>query len=240
MGSINLSHSLSLALIHWDAILQNIDKIATILVLSIIALLLNASALEVTVKKDVDLNRELMASGWANLAGGLGGSSVGYQALGLSALAHRLGAKSRLVNLISALLCGVALFFGASLISYFPKPILGGTLLYLGLAFLVEWLINSRKVLPLWDYLLVWVILIIIAAVGFLEGVVAGIFIAAILFVISYSRIDAINAILDGSMYHSKVDRPKPDRDLLHGRRRGDPDPSSAGIYFLRHHPKHS
>jgi SulP family sulfate permease len=216
----------SLGLIHWDAILQNIDKIATILVLSIIALLLNASALEVTVKKDVDLNHELLAAGWANLAGGLGGSSVGYQALGLSALAQRLGARSRLVNLISALLCGVALFFGASLISYFPKPILGGTILYLGLAFLVEWLIDARKVLPLSDYLLVWVILVIIAAIGFLEGVVAGIFIAAILFVISYSRIDAIRAILDGSMYHSKVDRPEAHRDLLHER--------GAEIYILR------
>ncbi len=71
---------------------------------------------------------------------------------------------------------------------------------------------------PLWDYLLVWVILIISAAVGFLQGVAAGIFIAAILFVISYSRVDAINAILDGSMYHSKVDRPEPHRDLLHAR----------------------
>ena len=208
----------SLNLIHWNAIFQNIDKIATILVLSIIALLLNASALEVTVKKDVDLNRELLAAGWANIAGGLGGSSVGYQALGLSALAQRLGARSRLVNLISALLCGVTLFFGASLISYFPKPILGGTLLYLGLAFLVEWLVDARRVLPIWDYLLVWVILIISAVIGFLQGVAAGIFIAAILFVISYSRVDAINAILDGSMYHSKVDRPEPHRDLLHAR----------------------
>jgi sulfate permease, SulP family len=208
----------SLNLIHWNAIFQNMDKIATILALSIIALLLNASALEVTVKKDVDLNRELLAAGWANLAGGLGGSSVGYQALGLSALAQRLGARSRLVNLVSALLCGVALFFGASLISYFPKPILGGMLLYLGLAFLVEWLVDARKVLPVWDYLLVWVILIICATVGFLQGVAAGIFIAAILFVISYSRVDAINAVLDGSMYHSKVDRPEPHRDLLHER----------------------
>jgi SulP family sulfate permease len=208
----------SLNLIHWNAIFQNMDKIATILALSIIALLLNASALEVTVKKDVDLNREMLAAGWANLAGGLGGSSVGYQALGLSALAQRLGARSRLVNLISALLCGVALFFGASLISYFPKPILGGMLLYLGLAFLVEWLVDARKVLPVWDYLLVWVILIICATVGFLQGVAAGIFIAAILFVISYSRVDAINAVLDGSMYHSKVDRPEPHRDLLHER----------------------
>jgi sulfate permease, SulP family len=216
-----LYHPLSLSdlgLIQWATILHNIDKIATILVLSIIGLLLNASALEVTVKKDIDLDRELQAAGWANLAGGLGGSSVGYQALGFSALAHRLGAKSRLVNLISGLLCGVALFFGASLISFFPKPILGGMLLYLGLSFLVEWLIDARKVLPLSDYLLVWVILVIITAIGFLQGVVAGIFIAAILFVISYSRIDAIKAILDGSMFHSKVDRPQYHRDLLHQR----------------------
>jgi SulP family sulfate permease len=224
-----LYHPISLSalgLIDWGAILHNIDKIATILALSIIALLLNASALEVTVKKDVDLNRELQAAGWANLAGGLGGSSVGYQALGLSALSHRLGAKSRLVNLISGLLSGVALFFGASLISYFPKPILGGVILFLGLSFLVEWLIDARKKLPVLDYLLVWVILAIITAVGFLEGVAAGVFIAAILFVISYSRINAIKAILDGSIYHSKVDRPKAHRDLLHER--------GTEIYILR------
>jgi SulP family sulfate permease len=205
-------------LIDWGVILQNIDKIATILVLSIISLLLNASALEVTVKQDIDLNRELQAAGWANLVGGLGGSSVGYQALGMSALAHRLGAKSRLVNLISASICGLALFFGASVISYFPKPVLGGMIFFLGLSFLVEWLIDSYKALPLLDYLLVWAILGIIATVGFLEGVAAGVFIAAILFVISYSRINAIKNMLNGSIYHSNVDRPKVHRDLLHER----------------------
>ena len=204
--------------IDWGVILQNIDKIATILVLSIISLLLNASALEVTVKQDIDLNRELQAAGWANLVGGLGGSSVGYQALGMSALAHRLGAKSRLVNLISASICGLALFFGASVISYFPKPVLGGMIFFLGLSFLVEWLIDSYKALPLLDYLLVWAILGIIATVGFLEGVAAGVFIAAILFVISYSRINAIKNMLNGSIYRSNVDRPKAHRDLLHER----------------------
>ena len=182
----------SLALVNWGVIFQNLDKIATILVLSIISLLLNASALEVVVKQDIDLNRELKTAGWANLVGGLGGSPVGYQTLGMSSLAHRLGAKSRLVNLISALLCGAALFFGASLISYFPKPVLGGMLLFLGLSFLSDWLVDSYRSLPLLDYLLVWVILIVIATVGFLEGIALGVFIAAILFVISYSRIDAI------------------------------------------------
>jgi SulP family sulfate permease len=49
-----------------------------------------------------------------------------------------------------------------------------------------------------------------------LQGIIAGIFIAAILFVISYSRINAIKTILDGSIYHSKVDRPRLHRDVLY------------------------
>jgi SulP family sulfate permease len=204
-----------LGLVNWSAILLNFDKIFTIVVLSVIALLLNASALEVTVKQDINLNRELQAAGWANILGGLGGSTVGYQTLGMSSLAHRLGAKSRIANIISALICGAALFFGAAVISYFPKPVLGGMLLYLGLSFLMDWLIDSRRALPTLDYILVWVILFIIASVGFLEGIIAGTFIAAILFVVTYSRVDVIKNALNGSIYHSKVDRPKLHRDIL-------------------------
>ena len=84
-----------LAQVDWRAVLGQADKMATILVLSVIALLLNTSALEVTARQDIDLNRELMTAGFANLAGGLGGSPVGYQTLGMSALAYRLGARSR-------------------------------------------------------------------------------------------------------------------------------------------------
>jgi sulfate permease, SulP family len=215
-----------LYLVDWQAILANADKIATILVLCMVSLLLNASALEVTVGQDIDLNRELLTAGYANLLGGLGGSPVGYQALGLSALAYRLGAKSRLVNLISGLLCGAALLFGASLISYFPKPVLGGMLFFLGLSFLVEWLVDSYKKLPLIDYLLVWIILIIIATLGFLPGIIAGIFIAAMIFVFNYSRINAIKNVLNGEIYHSNVDRPKVHRNILNKK--------GAQIYILR------
>jgi SulP family sulfate permease len=144
----------------------------------------------------------------------------------MSALAQRLGAKSRLVNLVSALFCGAALFFGASLISYIPKVVLGGMLLYLGLSFLSEWLIDARRFLPATDYLLVWLILGIIVAFGFLQGIAAGVLVAAVLFVISYSRVNVIKNILDGQSFQSNVDRPKAHRDLLmkHG----------AEIFILR------
>lgn len=201
--------------VDWQAILGQADKIATVLVLSVIALLLNTSALEVTFRQDIDLNHELRTAGFANLLAGLGGSTVGYQTLGMSTLAHRLGARSRIVNLISALLCGAALLFGASLFSYFPKVVLGGMLLYLGLSFMSEWLIDARRFLPVVDYLLVWLILAIIIAFGFLQGIVAGVFIAAILFVISYSRVHVIRNVLSGQVFHSNVDRPKVHRELL-------------------------
>ena len=99
-------------------------------------------------------------------------------------------------------------------------------LVYLGLSFLVEWLIDSRRSLPLLDYLLIWVILVIILAVGFLQAIAVGVLVAAILFVISYSRVSIIRNTLNGQNFHSNVDRPKAHRDLLNER--------GAEIHILR------
>lgn len=215
-GSLYQPLSLAaLAGIDWRAILLQSSQVASVLILCAVALLLNASGLEVTFKQDVDLNRELLTAGYLNIAAGLGGSPVGYQTLSMSALAHRLGARTRLVNLVVSLICGAVLLFGGSLVSYFPRFLLGGMTVYLGLTFLVEWLIDARRFLPPIDYLLVWVILGIIAAVGFLQGVGAGILIAAALFVISYTRVNIIRNELDGRAIHSNVDRPRAQREML-------------------------
>lgn len=201
--------------VDWRAILGQADKIATILVLCLIGILLNASTVEVTIRKDVDLNRELLTAGFANLVGGMAGSPIGYPTVGLTSLAYRLGATSRMVSIMSGLICGVALFFGASLFSFIPKIVLGGMLVYLGLSFMVEWLIDARRGLPLLDYLLIWVILLVILAVGFLQAILVGVLVAAILFVISYSRVSIVRNSLNGQIFRSNVDRPKAHRDLL-------------------------
>lgn len=215
-GSLYQPLSLSAyALIDWHAILMQSSQIASVLVLSTIALLLNASGLEVTYKQDVDLNRELITAGLLNLAAAAGGSPVGYQTLSMSALSHRLGARTRLVNIVFSLLCGVVLLFGASLVSYFPNFMLGGMTVYLGLVFLVDWLVDARRSLPALDYLLVWAIVLVIAAVGFLQGVGVGILIAAILFVVTYSRVNVVKNALNGRVFHSHADRPEAHRELL-------------------------
>ena len=208
----------SLTLVDWSAIISQLDKIGAVIVLSLISLLLNVSALEVAVKEDIDMNRELQSAGLANVVAGMFGSPVGYQALSLTVLAHRLNAKTRLAGVFAALVCGGTLLFGASLLSYFPKPLLGGILLFMGLSFLVEWVFDARVRLPRIDYLLVLMILVAIASIGFLEGIAIGVLAAVVMFVVSYSRVNAVKNSLSGETYRSKVERPLMHRQTLQKR----------------------
>ena len=203
------------SLIQWDAIFSNAETYATLFGLSVISLLLNASGLEVIYKKDIDLNRELISAGGANLLGGLFGFPVGYQTLGFSALPNRFGAKSRLVGVSTGLFCLAALVVGASVISYFPRFVMGGMLFFLGLSFLAEWLIDSFKLLPRMDYALIWVMLVIIDRIGFLAAIGAGVVISSLLFVISYGRVSVIKNVFYGGTLHSRVERSQRHRNYL-------------------------
>jgi sulfate permease, SulP family len=205
----------NLAMVQWGAVFGHFDTFVTLFGLSIISLLLNASGLEVIYKKDIDLDRELISAGGATLIGGFFGCIVGYQTLGLSALVKRFDVKSRLVGVFTGILCGLALFFGASVLSFFPKPVLGGMLFMLGLSFMAEWLVDSYKLLPRMDYLLLWVMLIIIGTIGFLQAIGAGIVIAALLFVISYGSVSGIKNVLSGDSFHSQVGRSKKHKKAL-------------------------
>jgi len=197
----------SLALVNWSAILSQSGEIFSVVIISIISLLLNASGLELIARREVDLNQELRAAGMANILSGLGSSSVGYMSLSLSAFGFRLGSRSRISSYLSSAICGLVLITGAGIAAYFPKPLLGGLLFYLGLTFLVEWLYSAWFKLPKTEYFLVVAILLTIAMFGFLQGTILGVLIAVVLFVVNYSRIEVVKHSLTGQNYRSNVDR---------------------------------
>ncbi len=206
------------AQVDWDALAAEADKFIAIPIVSLIAFLLNASALELVAKRDMDLNRELRVVGISNVLAGLGGGPVGYHMLGGTSLAFRMGAKTRAVSVTIAAICALVLLTGGGFISYLPVLFLRGMLLMLGLSFLADWVYDARTKLPLSDYALVWVILFVIAGVGFLEGVGVGIALATILFVFKYARISTVRDTLNGRVYHSKVERPAAQREILNNK----------------------
>jgi len=93
--------------------------------------------------------------------------------------------------------------------------IVGGVLVFLGLAFLVEWVWDKRKALPPLEYGVVLVILAAIIARGFLPGVVVGLVLAVVLFAVNYGRIELVREVVFGETYHSNVDRPPAERARL-------------------------
>lgn len=193
--------------VDWAVLTQQAGNLATIMIISVISLLLNASGMELIVRKEVDLNRELKVTGLANLLSGLGSSSVGYMSLSLSAFGYRLGSRHRLTGLTVAAICAVGLFSGAGISAFFPRPLLGGLLFFLGLSFLVEWLYQAWFRLPRMEYGLVILILLTIGVMGFLPGMLVGMLIATVLFAVNYGRIGVIKHSFTGSSLHSNVDR---------------------------------
>jgi len=192
---------------NWAAVFGQGGNILIALTLSLVGLLLNASALELAIGKDVDLNQELKAAGFANCLSGLGGGIIGYHWLSLSTLSYRIGARGRLPGLVGGAICALMLFAGTSLLAFFPKPLLGGLLFFLGLAFLVEWVIAGWAKLSRAEYAIVLLILAVIASTNFLIGVGVGLVAMVILFALNYSRINVVHLALSGADLSSNVER---------------------------------
>ncbi len=201
--------------VNWSVIFGNAGTAAPVLLVAMIAFLLNASGIELIVKQDIDLNKELVVVGVGNLFSGFVGGIVGFHAISLSSLNYKLSNSSRLTGVVTAIICGVTVFFGAVILSYIPKFVLGGILIFLGLSFLVEWIFQAWYKLPKVEFLVTIIIVAVIAIRGFLEGVALGILVTVILFVINYSRINVVKYMLDGSNFHSRVTRGRRHRQVL-------------------------
>lgn len=201
--------------VHWMAIAHQSASILTVVFVSLLSLLLSNSSIELVVGRDLNLSSEMKAVGLANLASGFGGGMVGNQALPSTLLVHEIGANYRLTGLVAMLPSVVVLALGSSFLSYLPKAVLGSLILYLGLSLLWQWLYKSFFKLPLSDYLTVWITLIVIDAVGFLQGIVVGFVITVILFMYRYSQVDVAKQVFSGVSSRSNVSRSGAENALL-------------------------
>jgi SulP family sulfate permease len=204
--------------VDWWAVAHNLDNIAIIIVLSIFSMLLNTVGIEVTTQSTIDLDRQLVAVGSANLIGGSVSSPVGYQAIMGSILAYQAGAQSFMINIFLGLFFLTILSFGITLIAFVPKFILAGILMFMGLSLLIEWLWSRHRHLLNGDFFLIAAIVLCIACFGIFQGIISGLVIAALIFTVNYSRISAIKSCFDGSLYRSKISRSKMQRSLLQER----------------------
>jgi SulP family sulfate permease len=199
----------------WLSVLESWAGIVTAVFVATIAILFNISGSELVLDRDLDTKQELRDAGVLNVVSGALGGIPGYHALSLTALAEHMRVDARAAGLIAAVVPLAAVVFGGSVVGLIPKMIVGGVLVFLGLAFMVEWVWDKRRLLPPLEYGVVLVILVGIIALGFLPGVVIGLVLAVVLFAISYGRIELVREGAFGETYRSNVDRPTTERAEL-------------------------
>jgi SulP family sulfate permease len=202
-------------------VLRSVAGEAVVLaVVTALGVLVTAAALEIALRGDADLDRELRAHGIANLVSGALGGLVGANSAARTLLAREAGATSRACGAVAAIACALVLWIEPGVIGVFARPIMGGTLLYLGGALLVEWVVRGRRKLATIDHVIVIAMVVAVAAFGFVPALVLGILASCALFAFRYAAISAVRQRFTNAEHTSTEQRNAHDLRLLaqHGR----------------------
>jgi SulP family sulfate permease len=199
----------------WSAVLGQAGGIATAIFVAILACLFNVGGVELLLQKDLDANEELRDTGWVNVITGLVGGPPSYHALSLTSLADQMAVDGRAAGLVGAVVPLGVVVFGGVAVGMIPRMIVGGVLVFVGLSFLVTWVWDVRRSLPIGEYLIAVAILVTIATWGLFAGFGVGLILAVVLFAVSYGRIEMVHELPFGGTYRSNVDRPAHERSAL-------------------------
>jgi SulP family sulfate permease len=199
----------------WGMVAGQSANIATAVFVAVIASLINVTGLEVSMRTDLDNNQELRDAGLANVVSGPFGGIPGYHAVSLTSLARQMDVGAREAGLVAALVPLAAALFGGGLVQLIPRFLVAGTLVFVGMAFIFDWLVDQRRNLPIAEYAIVLVIFATIAFRDYLTGVEVGLVASAFLFAFNYSGVRLVRQVEFGATYRSNVDRPQAERRAL-------------------------
>ena len=199
----------------WSAILGQIPNLLALALVALICIVMALSGLEVALNEDLNWDREFRAAGAASMFGGIGGGTFICMIVPASFRSKQFGATSRLTGVICALVIGGALFLGDAALEFVPISLLIGILLFAGLGMIDEGLIRTYQRLPWSEFSIVVIIVVVIIALGLLEGVAVGILATLVFFALRLSRIDTITSEFSAQSHSSKAVRTPPDRTIL-------------------------
>ncbi|MEI6797817.1 MAG: SulP family inorganic anion transporter [Pseudomonadota bacterium] len=207
-------------LIDWIFVLKALPLMFFAAALSTVSMLLNISSLSLRLRADVNVNREMITTGLTNILIGSFGGMAAYVSVSSTSLAYRLGVGQKIAAVSAISLLVLAVAFAGPMTSAAPIFLTSGMILYAGIDFLVEWLIASKRRLPLLDWLLILAIFSVIVFFGILPGIVIGILLSVVLFVVNYARIPVIRTSGNIKDWRSHVDR-SPEESASLGKRGG-------------------
>ncbi|CDO73882.1 hypothetical protein BN946_scf185016.g39 [Trametes cinnabarina] len=176
---------------------------------------LNVPALAVSLNHDVDTDKELVAHGYSNLLAGLIGTVPNYLVYVNTLLFYRVGGDTRIAGFMLAGATTILLLVGTGPIAYIPVMVVGALIFVLGIDLVKEALWDTRHRVSTSEYITIASIMICMTVWDFVTGVLFGIIVSCIFFVVQSSQRRSIRALHTGDSVMSTVRRPGAHRAYL-------------------------
>lgn len=203
-------------LVDWWCITRQIPSMLALTFFGILHVPINVPALAVTVGMDpFDVDRELVAHGYSNFLSGLCGSIQNYLVYTNSVLFIRAGADDRLAGVLLAIATGVVMMVGPVVIGYIPICVVGSLIYLLGYELLKEALYDTYGKLARIEYSTILIIVITMGAWDFVYGILAGILLACLSFVIEAATTPVVQGMYTGVVARSTVLRHPKQQEFL-------------------------
>lgn len=196
-------------LVDVGALFRTIPAMLALTFFGILHVPINVPALGVSTGEDnVDVDRELKAHGVSNALSGCLGSIQNYLVYTNSILFIRSGGDSRIAGVMLAMGTTGIMFLGPTLIGKIPVMVVGALIFLLGMDLLKEALVDTIGKVSLLEYLTIVVIVLTMGIFDFVAGIVVGIILACVFFVVTTSKKSAVRAKYSGVIARSTVRRP--------------------------------
>ncbi len=205
-----------------------LPEMFTIVFLALLSVSMSLTALSASGSSEIESSREIKRQGVGNLLCVGAACPPGYTDVAATMLYREFGARTRLMPVVGALTCLMVAWSGAWLVALMPKVLVGATIFMFAYRMVVEWLFERVRGFQPVDFLIVCIILGMVIFVDFMVGILTGIVLTVILFVLRYSMISAIHGRYSLREYRSSVERPPSVNMTL------DEHGTSSLVYTLR------
>ena len=202
--------------VHWGALGETVPAMFALTFFGILHVPINVPALGISTGEDnLNVDRELLAHGVSNALSGCIGSIQNYLVYTNSILFIASGGNDRLAGVMLAGATFGVLMAGPVIIGYIPVMVVGALIYLLGIELLQEALVEPYGKLQPLEYATIIIIVVTMGAWDFVIGILVGIILALLDFVVQTSQISAIRATHSGQIANSTVRRPNMQHKFL-------------------------
>ncbi|KAJ8540756.1 hypothetical protein ON010_g12470 [Phytophthora cinnamomi] len=174
--------------VHWGQIPQQFAKWVGLVFIVAFGSCLDIAAIELNMGKKLDANHELKTVGYSNIVSGLLGGYTGSYIFSQTIFAYRTKTNSRVIGVCVIIVELAIVVSPVSVMSYIPRFFFAATVIFIAIDLTVEWLILTYWKMYLREYAVLWMTFIAVNIVSLDLGMVIGVGIAIVNFILGYVR----------------------------------------------------